>query len=243
MVEWLVTWTEGHVTGVGVYLWWCVLPPDQGHPMGSPISPWVVNVAMEDFEKALDSALTKPHVWYHYVDDFHDSAWVCHPGIHRVHQLNSQSEHIKFTIEAEQDGLLPFLDTLVILNDDGTLKTKIYCKPTHTDQYLNWDSNHHLEYKSSIVHSLLHRAETVVSELEHGREEVNHIKKVLTVNGYKKWSFQIPNKKVREEDNQQKVLLPTSTWCASLTSLGCQNNYKGYSDPMVYPLTTNLSTP
>ena len=35
----------------------------RGAPMGSPISPGVANLAMEDFEKALDSASTKPHVW------------------------------------------------------------------------------------------------------------------------------------------------------------------------------------
>ena len=32
-------------------------------------------------------------------------------------------------------------------------------------------------------------------------EEVKHVKKVLTVNGYKKWSFKIHRKKVREEAN------------------------------------------
>ena len=56
-----------------------------------------------------------------------------------TYHINSQSEHIKFTIEAEQDFQLSFLYTLVIVNDDGTPMTKIYCKPTHTDQYLNWD--------------------------------------------------------------------------------------------------------
>ena len=40
-----------------------------------------------------------------------------------------------------------------------------------------------------------------MSELEDVREEVNHIKKVLTGNGYKKWSFLISNKKTKEEDN------------------------------------------
>ena len=64
-----------------------------------------------------------------------------------------------------------------------------------------WDFNHHLEHKSSVVRTLLCRAETVMSEPEDVTEEVNHIKKVLTVNGYKKWSFQIPKKKTREEDN------------------------------------------
>ena len=42
----------------------------RGTPMGLPISPGVANLAMEDFEeKALDSALTKLHVWYRYMDD------------------------------------------------------------------------------------------------------------------------------------------------------------------------------
>ena len=49
-----------------------------------------------------------------------------------TNHINSQSEHFKFTIEAEQDGQLPFFDTLVIVTDNGTLKTKIYHKPTDT---------------------------------------------------------------------------------------------------------------
>ena len=78
--------------------------------MGSPISPELANLAMQDFaEKALDSALTKPHIWYS-IQEF-------------TEHINSQSKHIKFTIEAEQNGQIPFLDTMVILNDDGTQKT------------------------------------------------------------------------------------------------------------------------
>ena len=169
----------------------------RGAPMGSPISLGVANLAMEDFEeKSLDSALTKPHV---YVDG---TFTVLHKYAIQnfTDHINSQSEHIKFTIKAEQDDQLPFMDTLVIVNDYGTFKTKIYRKPPHTDQYLNWDSNHHLEQKRSVFHTLLCRAETVVSEPENVKEEVNMLKKVLTMNGYKKWSFQIPKKKVREED-------------------------------------------
>ena len=84
---------------------------------------------MEDFkEKALNNALTRPHV--------DDTFTILHEyAIHDfTNHINTQSEHMKFTIEAEQDGQLPFLDTLVIVNDDSTLKTKIYHKPPHTDQ-------------------------------------------------------------------------------------------------------------
>ena len=79
---------------------------------------------MEDFEeKALDSTPTKPHIWYCYVDD---TFTILHKYAIQefTEHINSRREHIKFTIKAKQDGQLPFLDTLVILNDDGTLKTK-----------------------------------------------------------------------------------------------------------------------
>ena len=100
--------------------------------MESPISLGVANLAMEDFEeKALDSAPTKLHIWYRYMDDtftiLHEYAI---QGF--IDHINAQSEHIKFTIEAELDGQLPFLDTLVIVNDDNILKTKIYRKPITT---------------------------------------------------------------------------------------------------------------
>ena len=104
-------------------------------------------------------------------------------------------------VTKSQFVLHPSWNTLVIPNDDGILKTKIYRKPPHTDQYLNWDSIHHLENNRSVVCTLLRRAETVVSEPVDVRDEVNHIKKFLLVNRYEKCSFQIPKKKVMKEDN------------------------------------------
>ena len=62
----------------------------------------------------------------------------------------------------------------MIVNDDDILKSKIYHKPTHADQYMNWDSNHHLEYKRSIVCTLLCRTETVVSKPQNVMEKVKH---------------------------------------------------------------------
>ena len=54
----------------------------------------------------------------------------------------------------------------------------------------------------SVVCTLLCRAETVVSELQDVAEEMKHVKKVVTVNGYKKSPFQIFKKKVKEEYKQ-----------------------------------------
>ena len=52
------------------------------------------------------------------------------------HHINQVDTSIKFTMEeAGPDGSIPFLDLLITPDADGTLTTKIYRKPTHTDQY------------------------------------------------------------------------------------------------------------
>ena len=41
--------------------------------------------------------------------------------------------------EAGPDGSISFLDVLVTPKVDGIFTTKVYRKPTNTDQYLQWD--------------------------------------------------------------------------------------------------------
>jgi len=48
--------------------------------------------------------------------------------------------------EAEQDGKLVSLDILLERKDSGGLKLCMYRKPTHTDQYLNFNLQHPAEH-------------------------------------------------------------------------------------------------
>ena len=136
----------------------------EGAAMGSPVSPIVANLYMGYLEqKALSTAPTPPRFWCRYVDD----TFVIHKEVNKqgfLQNINSVDPAIKFTVEDnKEDGPIPFLDTIVKPEADGTLSITVYRKPTHTDQYLQWDSHHHFSAKFSVIHTLSHRASTVCS--------------------------------------------------------------------------------
>ena len=157
--------------------------------MGSPVSMIVCDAMMEDIEqKAIETAPHPPHWWYRYVDDTNtklDSEYAQEFTDH----LNTLDPDIKFTTEGEEDGELAFLDTSTSKKDDGSLKLKIYRKPTHTDQYPQFDSNHPLEHKLSVVCTLHHRAKTVVTEEMDRVAEVKHVNEALSKCGYPSWAI------------------------------------------------------
>ncbi|XP_072041346.1 uncharacterized protein [Amphiura filiformis] len=152
-----------------------------GCAMGSPCSPLVANAYMEYFEKrALSSAPHPPRMWVRYVDDTFCVIKTSHVDEFTDH-INSQDNNIKFTREEEEDGQLPFLDTLIVRASDGSVKVKIFRKPTHTDQYLSFASHHPLEHKLSVIKTLLYRSE-IVTDPEDRAEEIEHC-------GYRDWTF------------------------------------------------------
>ena len=106
-----------------------------------------------------------------------------------LQHINSQGPHIQFTVEPTIQGSLPFLDTLVTIQPDNTLSTSVYRKPTHTDQYLHWDSNHHITAKQSVNNTLAHRAKTVSTTQQSMDKELTHIKTALHCCQFPSWAL------------------------------------------------------
>ena len=120
--------------------------------MRSPLSPVIANLFMEDFKtKALSSSPNPPRIWLRFVKDTFVVDKAEHTQQFLTH-LNSLDPNIQFTTESpDQQGCLPFLDTLTSQGPDGTLITMVYGKPTHTDQYLHWDSHHIITTNTAFI--------------------------------------------------------------------------------------------
>ena len=72
--------------------------------------------------------------------------------------INQMDAHIKFTMEPpDSEGGIPFLDMKCSINSDNTICTTVYRKPTHTDRYLDWNSNHLTSANRSVIQALTHR--------------------------------------------------------------------------------------
>ena len=158
----------------------------EGAAMGSPVSPIVANLYMEWFEEhAILTFQYEITIWKRYVDD--TILAICDALVDDLMKhLNSIEPAIQFTHELEVEGKLPMLDTLTTRRPSGRLEFSVYRKPTHTDQYLQFDSNQPLQHKLGVVRTLRHRCESLCSTEEAKLHELEHLRRVLSVSGYTK---------------------------------------------------------
>ena len=126
----------------------------QGAAMGSPVSPVIANIYMEHFQSlAIPSSPTLIKWWFRYVDDVHGATKKDQVNKLQEH-LNSIDPHIKFTIELPGRDEIPFLDTLTKLTPNS-IESTVYRKPTHTDRYLDFKTNHPISAKLCVIHTLI----------------------------------------------------------------------------------------
>ena len=178
----------------------------EGAAMGSPVSAVVADLYMEFFEElALRTAPTKPRLWKRYVDD---TCCIVKKGTveELLTHLNSVRPSIRFTVEVEKDGRLPFLDTLLQRRDDGSLDVTVYRKPTHTDRYLDFHSHHPPQVKRGLVKCLFDRARTITTGQNNLQKEEHHLTRVLRQNGYPSAFIRSSSKPPRQDMEATEAL-------------------------------------
>jgi hypothetical protein len=71
--------------------------------------------------------------------------------------FNGYSKYLKFTMEPEVNGRLPYLDVELIKQNDGRILTKWYSKEMASNRMLNYKSNHPLQQKLNVASNLIKR--------------------------------------------------------------------------------------
>ncbi|XP_072043191.1 uncharacterized protein [Amphiura filiformis] len=183
--------------------------------MGSPVSPIVANLFMEWLEQeAITTASLdcKPKLWRRYVDDIleiinKDSTQKLTDHLNTT----DQSGNIKFTYEEEKEGQIPFLDTLLIRKQDGTVKLLVYRKKTHTDQYLSFKSQHPLHQKLGVIRTLMDRKDKIVTEEDDKKDEEQRIRKALAVCEYPKWAMDKVKQQMKDKTTAKPQKKTTET--------------------------------
>ncbi len=156
-----------------------------GSPMGSPFSTPICDLAMEVILTLVMGLLPfdVPFI-VKYVDDI----LLCCPENLQEETLeifNSINGNVQFTMEVEKERKLPYLDLLLIRNQDGTIGTDFYMKPTASGRILNYNSYHSMRLKINTATGLIKRVFSL-SSVKTEEEKSTQITSVLRKNGYPK---------------------------------------------------------
>ncbi|XP_020295370.1 uncharacterized protein LOC109860580 [Pseudomyrmex gracilis] len=153
-----------------------------GTPMGSPLSPIIVDIVLQDLEThCLNSLNITPPFYFRYVDDILMAA----PREHIdpiFNCFNSYHPRLKFTIEIEEGRSINFLDTSIsVINNKLLLNW--YHKPTFSGRYLNFFSQHPLNQKIGIIYGIIDRAVLLSHPSFHNGNLIKAIQ-ILLANDY-----------------------------------------------------------
>ena len=138
--------------------------------------------------------------------------------------FNGFHPKIQFTIEKESNDRIHFLDIEIIKDSSNILVTDWYHKPTFSERFLNFNSEHALKHKINIINNLKFRAEKLSDERFHPKNR-ELIKTFLHKNNY---SLSLINK-ILNNNKQNKY------------NNNQENNNKYYKIPYVRNLSEKLN--
>jgi len=165
-----------------------------GSPMGSPLSPILADMVMEDLEvQCLGKMEFKIHTYYRYVDDIF--LIIPKSKIETVLKtFNEYHPRLKFTHELENNNSISFLNTLVMRGEDGRIATNWHRKLTYSGRYINYFSSHPKQYKNNTIVNLVDQAILLSDERFHS-SNLEVVKTILRNNCF---PIDLINKKIKD---------------------------------------------
>lgn len=170
-----------------------------GTSMGNSLSSFIAELFMCYFETELEKQESFPRFYTRFMDDIF--------AINNKRKFtpvldlfNKQYETVKFTMEMEKDGKIPFLDTEISRKNDR-LEVNVYRKPTSTARRITSDSHHDFKHKLAAYHSMAHFMVSIPLSEENQAKEKEKIIEIGKVNGYKRSTItNIINKHVSKNE-------------------------------------------
>ena len=154
-----------------------------GVSMGSPMGVLFAEAYMSEVEKRTFQHQTKPNIYARFRDDIFVS-------VNNSDEIDQLSETLTnhsvlgFTIERSHNRQLPYLDAMVMQNDNR-FQTKVYVKKTNVGRCLNARSECPDSYKRSVVAAYAKRALTHTTTWGEMHCELERVRQMLTNNGFR----------------------------------------------------------
>ena len=154
----------------------------KGMPMGSPASPVIADIVMEELlDKSINKLHDKTRCVTKYVDDLF--AIIKRDAIDEIADVfNSFHCDIKFTIEQENDNRLPYLDTIIVKRNN-IMKIDWYQKPTASGRLINYFSKHPKQIIINTAFNFIKRVLNISDKVFH-KENKNKINEILKKNNF-----------------------------------------------------------
>ena len=167
----------------------------------------------------LSSSDLQPTIYMRYIDDIF-GVWTHGPdALDKFFEyLNNFHPSLKLSIERSDQTdkkQIPILDTLVKIEDNGSLTTELYIKPMASDIILPFASAHPIQTKKSVLYAQLLRAKRLGSSRSAQDRGMNKIESLFRSNGYpakmiRKTKFLVKSRNHRKPSETRKQSDPFS---------------------------------
>ena len=128
---------------------------------GPPLGPLLANVFMSYIEEKLEREGKLPSFYRRYVDDTLTIMPNIDTASNFLDKLNKAHSSVKFTMETDCDGMIPFLG-IQLLNQSSQIEAKVYVKPTNSGLLLHHQSHVDNRFKKGLLRTMLDRTHRLI---------------------------------------------------------------------------------